>query len=175
MDVIADTASVILLFKAELLLHFLQIYQVKITPGVYVEITGNDYPGAKDIKKLVHSQNNFNIEQLQQNSLTKEMLGKLSSLDLGEKETIMAYLNGTAQFILIDDRKGAKFCHKHQLPFINALLCPKILYFSGEISQKSYLEKLQVLQELGRYSQRVKTYVKNCKLNDLNFFMTNQS
>ena len=105
----------------------LEVYRVVVCNAVYLELTENSYPSAELFKSLYIDSKLF-ISDLQVDSMQviNEKKG-LSSLNRGERETIIQFLSGMGDFILLDDGKGARFCFKHQLPFINALLFPAIL------------------------------------------------
>ena len=112
----------------------LEVYRVVVCNAVYLELTENSYPSAELFKSLCVDSKLF-ISDLEVDSMQviNEKKG-LSSLNRGERETIIQFLSGMGDFILLDDGKGARFCFKHQLPFINALLFPAILNFCGRIS-----------------------------------------
>jgi hypothetical protein len=57
--------------------------------------------------------------------------------------------------LLVDDGRAARFCKAHQIPFINALLVPKIFWYSGFMGQTDCLKKTACLCDLGRYSKKV--------------------
>ncbi len=128
------------------------------------------------------------------------LLKNFMAMDKGEKETIQIFcnLNGftvagggapdpeltdpgqngtlpkvknTCAFVLVDDGKAARFCHDQQIPFINALLVPKIFWYSGFMDQKKYLKKTARLCELGRYSKRIMEMAGQFSRKELTYFI----
>jgi hypothetical protein len=77
---------------------------------------------------------------------------RLAGLDRGERETIQAYFSAKKDFIIIDDRKGAAYCRDREIPYINALLCPKILFFKGRITAIDCRRYSDRLIKVGRYA-----------------------
>ena len=74
-------------------------------------------------------------------------------------------------FILVDDKKAAQFCHSRNLPFINALLVPKIFYYNGGLSLETAREKEVMLSQLGRYSRFILNKAQEMNRADLIFFL----
>jgi len=97
-------------------------------------------------------------------------VGSLGRLDAGERDTMVAYGRGAMRFIIIDDRKGVQFCRTMAIPHINALLCPKILYWSGWINRQRYCSALGFLLQTGRYSTYVTDYARRCTAAQLTAF-----
>ena len=81
------------------------------------------------------------------------------NLDLGELQTLMLYFQNVCptqrSFIIIDDAKGARFCLRRKVPFINALLVPKVFWFAGLLTKNDYIDKTALVIEKGRYSKTV--------------------
>jgi hypothetical protein len=103
-------------------------------------------------------------------------------MDKGEKEIIQIFCNltclglpdsveKTKDFILVDDGPAARFCQAQQIPFINALLIPKIFWYSGLMDSKAYLKKTDCLCELGRYSKKIMEKARQFSQTDLSYFM----
>ena len=89
----------------------------------------------------------------------------------GEHDIIVLKLSGRGDFIIIDDREGARFCQKNSLPFINSLLVLKIFYFSEKIDEINYHKSMSKLLAIGRYAKWVRDYVRDCTEKELfNFF-----
>lgn len=133
------------------------------------------------------------------------LLKNFMAMDKGEKETIQIFCNhngvkvsgvgvpdiewtdpggsgtdphkakDTCAFVLVDDGRAARFCHAQQIPFINALLVPKIFWYSGFMDQKKYLKKTARLCELGRYSKRIMEMAGQFSRKELSYFIEGDS
>lgn len=169
-SVFTDASSAILLFKAGLFEHLSQVVCIVMAPSVYDEITQDNYPGAVFFIKAKQT-NLFTINKEMKNQRATKQLS-IASLDLGEKETIELFLIKQKGFILTDDGKAARLCNKHNLPFINALLVPKVLYYTGNIDEKTCQKKMDLLCQLGRYSDKIKTWAVECTQQDLIYFIS---
>ena len=169
-----DASSAILLYKADLFAFLLNVWQVVMTPSVFREITKTGYPGAAYFLTLGEKRQNSSGQIIFQEPGPADhslfLLKDFMAMDRGEKETIQIFydlnpfkLSGvglpdtpkTGAFVLVDDGQAARFCHAQQIPFINALLVPKIFWYSGFMDQKEYLKKTARLCELGRYAKPV--------------------
>lgn len=139
--VLADSSSIILLQKAGLLDIFLQNYQILITSHVYCELTAGGQKGSNELDALL-------AESIVQSSADNCLAG----MGQGESSILRLYLSGVGDFVLLDDKKGAKYCRSHEIPFINALLVPRILFLAGLINEKDYSSTAELLVQEGYYS-----------------------
>jgi predicted nucleic acid-binding protein len=159
-----DSSSAILLFKVALLNTLIENYEILISQTVYNELT---IPGQMGYHEF--------IEYRQNNLITVSNNHGSKSIELplrgGEMETILLYHNGVGDFIIIDDKKGVDYCRKNNIPFINALLVPKILFFSNVIEREKYIEKKWHLIHLGRYSKRIIDLAGSISLKELTPFL----
>jgi hypothetical protein len=138
------------LYKADLFSVLADAWQVVMAPSVFREITEPGYPGSVYFKSLGNKTSGISAKIiLQEPSPLGHPLPALksfASMDQGEKETIQIFcaagfdFKKTGSFILVDDGRAARFCHARQIPFINALLIPKIFWYSGLMDQKEYLK-----------------------------------
>ena len=164
-SILVDASSAILLFKTKLFENLLQYYQVKVSASVFKEITKAGYPGA-DYFADCKEQGLLAVDQLDPIEKKKD----ISFLDQGERETICLYLQGTAKFIITDDGPAARYCKSNRIPFINALLLPRILFANQIISENLYHKQMDSLISLGRYSEQVIDFAQNCSPRELNYF-----
>jgi hypothetical protein len=152
---ILDSSSAILLEKSDLLNELLDDYQVILTEAVFRELTMNAYPSA-DVFHAKFQDSAIDVEPLSADlEINDHHMRDLATMGLGEAETIKKYLSGRGDFVMLDDGRGARFCLKQQIPFINALLFPKILYFADGLSWEDYLLKTGEIKRLGRYSRNI--------------------
>lgn len=167
--VFTDASSAILLEKAGLFASFSTVFHLVLTESVFKEITRPGYPGAEVFAKSrkkgqVTLQSPIGTDHL-------EIFPEKGTLDRGEQDTICLFLEKRQGFILIDDGKAAKWCMKNHLPFINALLVPKIFWYADLVTENECMEQMATLFRIGRYSKQVKAFALDCKKTSLSPFM----
>ncbi len=158
--VFTDASSAILLYKTDLFIPAVQAFSMVLSQAVFREITVPGYPGAGMFKE-VRKQKGFNIENPTEEAMDPVLSADkdFARMDTGEKETLaLFYLyqkKGDSSFVLMDDGQGARYCGKHKIPYINALLVPKLFWYSGLMDQKTAHKKTNQLVDLGRYSKKI--------------------
>ena len=95
----------------------------------------------------------------------------LLRLGAGERDTLCLYESGRGSFVVLDDRKGANYCRRQNIPYINALLVPRILQMSGRLSEAECRERIGLLLYCGRYAPRIVQYASTCDPQRLARFM----
>jgi hypothetical protein len=166
-----DTSSAILLFKADLFQRLIRTYRIIMTGSVFRELIQDGYPGAAVFREYGLS------HRLEMKCATPPEVGRDGArlegiaLDIGERETIRQYLAGSGSFIIIDDGKGAGFCRDHSIPYINALLFPRILLLIGTLTPEAYRAATRAIIGAGRYAPEVIDYARNCPAEALRFFL----
>ena len=169
-SVLIDASSAILLFKAELFVPLAEIYRVSVVPSVMEEVTVPDRPGTLFFQEMV-SKGLMTVEPV---DMPLKADPKLSTLDRGERDTMIAFDQIKANFIIIDDRKGALWCRSRNVPYVNALLCTKLLWLSGRLNEENHLCRFEQLLQIGRYSRWVVDFAQCCDKKDLDPFLPNQ-
>ena len=175
--VYVDASSAILLYRAGLFEQTARDFSLVLAGAVYKEINRDNYPGARLFRKMAESRK---LSIVHEEPDTPDIIGltEFSALDRGERKTIALYLaptypgstEKTSAFVLMDDGQGARFCARHHIPFINALLVPKIFWYSGLMDQTTAEQKMEKLTELGRYSRRIILKARQLTREDLAFF-----
>lgn len=168
--VFTDASSAILLFKAGLFEQLVNVVSIVMAPSVYDEITQAEYPGAVFFRNA-KQKGLFTIKKSIKNQGVIQALCT-SSLDSGEKETIELFLLNKKGFILTDDGKAARYCTRHKLPFINALLVPKLFYYNNILDEKKCKKDMDRVSLLGRYSDKIKKWAYECTYQDLSTFIS---
>ncbi|MCG8639482.1 MAG: hypothetical protein MI862_07085 [Desulfobacterales bacterium] len=167
--VFADSSSIILLHKAGLFDRTVARLFLVFSPSVYRELTRPGYPGADLFMQAVGT------GRIQIFSPAKPVTPLpepgLNLLDKGEKETLSLFLEYRSGFILTDDGQAARFCKKNGLPFINALLIPKLFQYAGYGSRIQVDQQMKTISSLGRYSDRVKKIARALGPDDLSRFI----
>lgn len=162
-----DASSAILLFKAGLFETMAAAFSVAVTPAVFQEVTVTGHDGADGFKGALARR------QIRMAAFgpPPETEPKLAALGAGERETIIAFQQGVADFVIMDDRKGALFCRERRIPYINALLCPSVLLMAGYLDQAMHSAAFARLLHLGRYSRAVIAFASGCAEEDLACFI----
>ena len=148
---LVDASSAILLSKTGLFRRLTEMYQVVMAEAVYGEITRTGYPGAAGFAAARCA---GEIRVLSPEAARFPEAEALPS-GPGERDTIRLFFRGHGEFIIIDDGKGAGFCRNVGIPYINALLFPRILMFVGALSESDYRKRTGQLLKNGRYSPKI--------------------
>jgi hypothetical protein len=167
-----DTSSAILLYKAALFSKLAVLYELIMTASVFAELTVTGYPGAKAFADA-HQQGNFTVVSVPEGAShpgrdpgTEALVG-----GAGERDTIAQYFRGMGDFIVVDDKKAAEYCKNNKVPFINALLCARLLRLTSSITENEHEKAIQKLLSIGRYSDPIIHYALNCPIQKLSFFV----
>jgi predicted nucleic acid-binding protein len=164
--VLLDASSAILLHKADLLEAVTNAFAVYTVPSVFREITVAGRQGEAWFVQALH------MEKIRLHPVDEDTTGNihLNGLGPGERNTLIAFALGTTRFIIIDDLKGVKTCRAMAIPHINALLCPKILFWTGRIDRQTCAASFDFLLKTGRYSTYVAEYARQCTAGQMTFF-----
>ncbi len=163
---VIDASSAILLFKADLLELMAAAFRLCVVPAVVQEITVAGRYGAAEFKAAAAAGLLEAVAPPRADGLPR-----LAALDKGERDTILAFEQGAADFIIMDDRKGALYCRSRRIPYINALLCPGVLGAAGYLDENAQSTAFDRVLRLGRYSRWVTDFARACTLRDLRRFL----
>ncbi len=151
--VLIDASSAILLAKAGLFFRVIRFYDVRMVPRVYGEITPPGRPFSRLFTRCLKQGGIGLVQPLNAGSAPPcNPTPQLSRLHPGEYETLLRFFDGEEDLIIIDDGKGAKYCRVNQIPYLNALLCPKILFLAGRLNQQCFERVTHHLIRVGRYA-----------------------
>lgn len=171
-----DASSAILLYKTDLFIFCSQYFSLIMERDAYEEVRVPDYPGAEFFLSMV-KKNRVLVCKSHPGCLGGKPMPE--NLGLGERQTLAVYFQNLSpdrhSFIIIDDAKAAKFCVRHKVPFINALLIPKVLWFAGILNKNDYIDKTALLIEEGRYSRTVIEKAKALSPSDLALFIPDET
>ena len=95
--------------------------------SVNEELTHDGYPGAKEFADCLAEKKCSLAPGDQTAEIHGTLLKGVAGLDRGELDTIRLYKKGYGDFVITDDGRGAGYCKRHKIPFINALLFPRVL------------------------------------------------
>ena len=166
---VLDASSAILLKKADLLDKLLEVYHVSLTQSVLHELTRKNSYGTDT---FLHFAAREKIKIIDVKNLAfplKNTAPALPILGQGEADIIKCYGAGDQDFIIIDDGRAARYCSKNNIAFINALLFPRLLYFSSRISLDECNGLMDTIIQSGRYSGKIIAWARSCKKEALRF------
>jgi hypothetical protein len=159
--VLIDSSSAILLFKSGWLDATLEHFHFRTGQAAFRELTVPGYPGADRFERLAATGGLEILPALGADPAIAD--AALSSMGPGERECIQHFLAGSGRFILIDDGRGAAYCRDHRLPYINALLMPRILALADpDIGRPAVAKALAQIYSLGRYAPWVLDHARHC-------------
>jgi len=167
---IIDASSAILLFKAELISDLVSCYDTRMAASVYREITVNGYAGAESFREIL-GQGLIRVHSIPEGDTTTMDSSRYpGGLGPGELETIMLHENGIGDFIIIDDRRGAAWCRSHGIPYINALLVPRILMYADRLCPERAESAFAHIISKGRYSEKIRLFAASATGSQLSRF-----
>jgi len=161
----------ILLFKTGLFDRLLDTYNIRMTESVHKEVTRHGYPGAVSFKKHLHARRYTVIHPDRQAAKDRWESVWALTYGRGETDTIIAYYECLGDFIVIDDGRGSGYCKRHCIPYINALLFPRILYLARLMSESGYRKKTAAIICKGRYAAKIIAYAETALRQDMAQFL----
>lgn len=165
---LADSSSLILLYKSGLLDTWLLHYRCRITPEIFMEITCPHHTGSESFGQF------FSKEQI----LLPHSKSELPEhLDPGEASLLRAYRHLLSRspkqqiFLLTDDKDAARYATCQGVPFINALLVPKLLFYGDYLQEEEFEYYTTLILLKGRYSAKILSRAEKFTALDLGFFL----
>lgn len=165
-----DASSAILLAKAGLHEMLAEGYKNLMADSVFHEITRKSLPGSGEYMQMSKA-GRVDVVPVVRAPKYCTVDESLHRLDRGERDTILLFYNGGADFIITDDGSAARYCLRYRVPFVNSLLLLRIFCQSGMITDSHYEKSFGTLLSHGRYSTKVKEYVRGCSDGELLFFL----
>ena len=162
-----DASSAILLYKAELFEAVASAYDLAMAPAVYQEVTVAERMGAAYFDVACRT----GRIRIASGGAPGQCGRELGRMGAGERETLCLYATSGVDFVILDDRKGASYCRIKAIPYINALLCPRILHWTGRLDRLHYVRAFDFLLKQGHYSFYVIEFAKKCNSQRLAFFL----
>lgn len=166
--ILIDTSSAILLFKSDWMAPLINNYRVGTGPAAFQEMTVTGYPGARAFA-LWQQKHQLTIHPPCAPGVTPET--DLRRLDPGERECIRLYTSGIGAFVIIDDGPGAAYCRRKPIPYVNALLVPRLLSPGATANGAGVATAIRKIYARGRYASWVLEYALTCPAEDLSFFL----
>jgi hypothetical protein len=167
-SILIDASSAILLFKSGWMAPLMENYRVGTGPAAFREMTVADYPGASAFRQWQQEERLV----LHPRCPSEMSIGtNRQGLDPGERECITLFLSGTGTFIVIDNGPGAAFCRREAIPYVNALLIPRLLSPASATARADAATAMQQIFAIGRYAPWVMEYALTCPSENLMFFL----
>ncbi|MFH1982754.1 MAG: hypothetical protein ABIL58_13000 [Pseudomonadota bacterium] len=154
---LVDASSAILLHRAGLFATVTAAYRVVMAASVYTEVTAPGHHGAVAFGRF-YREGRFVLERPAQAGISDE--GLPGGLHAGERDTLLLYRGGCGDFIVIDDGKAAAHCRDAGIPYLNALLMPRVLHLSGCLSAEAGARAAKTITDAGRYADWVVRYAR---------------
>jgi hypothetical protein len=167
-SILIDASSAILLFKSGWMAPLMENYRVGTGPAAFREMTVANYPGAS---AFLQWQQEERLVLHPQCPPELSVRTDRNGLDPGERECISLFLNGSGAFVVIDDGPGAAFCRREAIPYVNALLIPRLLSPASATARVDAEAAMRQIFAIGRYAPWVLEYALTCPLEDLTFFL----
>ena len=165
--VLIDASSAILLYKSDWMAPLMEQYRVGTGPAAFREMTVPNHPGARS----------FTRWQREERLVLHPPVGSaaaapadLNRLDPGERECLHLYFGGAGRFIIIDDGPAAAVCRREAIPYVNALLIPRLLDPTPALGGSGIDAAIQTIYTRGRYAPWVLEYALTCPPEELAFF-----
>ena len=155
MQVIADSSSLILLTKSELLIPLAKKTKLTIPRQVYKEVVEEglrkNFTDAIKIKEYVES-GKIGVKSVSKKREFPITLGK------GEKEALELFYQEKADKIMVDDKKALNVCRALKISYITAHSVLIDLFGKKIIDKNQALKSLETLNKQGRYSSEITLY-----------------
>lgn len=153
--VIFDASTLILLARCGLLETFVSRAKRRIViPLAVRNETLQQGKGETPFIERLLEQRLIDTEQVNDEAAVQKLMHDFA-IDRGETEAIfLAHVSGSA-IVATDDRNAIKACRMLGLGYITALSIVISFCEHGILSQSEALLKLEELQRIGRYSQRI--------------------
>ncbi len=157
---ISNTSTLVLLAKVGCLERFLAVSPIiEIPVQVKSEALFDiDSYYARLIQKLIQEKK---INVIPVDSTKVKNIMSQFRLDYGEAAAYAGFNSSKHQAILTDDGELIKLCKLEKAPFICALAVIIRLYEKKQLSKNEARDKLNELQKIGRYSEKIMEYFKD--------------
>jgi len=165
-----DASSAILLAKAGLSALACELYHIIMPPSVFSEITDSDKPGAAEFR-LFAGQGSIEVcNQRPDDRAQQPTSDAKPSFGAGEADLLGLYRAGAGDFLILDDGAAARYCLMEEIPFINALLFPRVLEDSRFTPKETWRIQQEIIRH-GRYAEDVIDFARRCSAEELIFFL----
>ena len=168
---IIDASSAILLQKVGLIDWCCRLVRLLMTRSVFAEVTVYRQPGADEFHLLAEKRQGISVVDGPDENCLNGFTNDIKRLHRGERDTLGLFLCGEFRFVIIDDGKAVRVCRRHGIPHVNALLLPRLLYFSNRLSDEQARAFFLRLCDLGRYTKQVVHWAETCVPSDLAEFL----
>jgi len=146
--IIADSSSLILLYKSGAAGFLLNNCRCIVPESVRDELIAPEHTGTSFFSTCFVT-GRIEVMVAQENYTFSIRMGS------GERDAISLYMGGCGDYVIIDDWKGASYCRREGIPYVNALLVVKIIFFADLISGQELEKMSSWLKNNGRYSKAV--------------------
>ncbi|MBI5678767.1 MAG: hypothetical protein HZC52_09855 [Planctomycetes bacterium] len=150
--IVFDSSTLILLAKVELLDAFIDDYKKVVIIPQEVNEECCSKKGSFDallIRKRIEEKR-IKTARIHNTELCERFI-KDFSIDMGEAEALVLFLEKKALLLAVDDKNAIKACKILKIPFASALTILARLVVRGVIESDAARKKIDVLAKYGRY------------------------
>jgi hypothetical protein len=158
-DAVIDSSSAILLFKVGWISLAAASWRLLLPPSVARELTVPRMPGARAFERMI-AEGRLVLADPGPEAATPD--GAAGRLGAGERDALGLYLSGWGAFVIVDDGRAASVCRTRGIPYINALLVPRVLSRAGQPLPCPWRTAMEELCRQGRYSETVRRHAYGC-------------
>ncbi|MFH0906182.1 MAG: hypothetical protein V1824_02510 [archaeon] len=150
--IIADSCSLILLEKADMLKVLLNFTKIIIPQAVFQEVVVNGiskgFTDAQAIQQYIEIKKIIikNVEIIERYNIT---------LQQGELEAINLYKKIKADILITDDKKAMKICGIENIKYITTIQIIIDLFNSKKIKKENALDAIKIVSKKGRYKEYI--------------------
>jgi predicted nucleic acid-binding protein len=150
---VSNASTLILLAKATVLGRFLELHgPVAVPSQVSREVAAKDGLDSRLVRKGIEG-GLVLVKEVDERSF-KGLVAQFR-LDAGEAAAFALMVELGGRLLLTDDKELIKLCRVEGVPFTCAPAVVVSMFRKGELSRAEAIEKLDALQDYGRYSQKV--------------------
>jgi predicted nucleic acid-binding protein len=162
--VVCDSSFLILISKLEMIDLLFELFdRIEIPQAVYIE----SVKAGKKLKKLDAfmieervKDKKIIVETIKKHENKKDIMNDFN-IHEGEAETILLYLQKSADLLATDDYRTLKICRILNIKYVTTPLFIILCHLKEKISKEKSFLKFNKLQELGWYKEEIIIEFKN--------------
>ena len=154
----ADTSSIIYLARIEMLDQYCKFKKIIISEQIYNELMIRK---CSEISKHKYLFSNKRLEVLKTDNTSVTLEPDSLTLKYVDSTIITLYKIIKAQGVLSDDGKICSYCKASAIPFFNTPMALFSMAVDGILSYNVFVEKLDEVYKIGRFSEKICSYMEN--------------
>jgi len=154
----ADASSIIYLSKIEMIDYYCRFKKLIISDLIFNELQNNKY---YEIFKYNYLFSHKIIGVVKTDNHVLRVNNNSRTLKHEDATIISVYKRKKAQGVLSDDGKVCSYCQASGIPFFNTPMALFSMAVDGMVSYNDFIEKLDMVYQIGRFSEKIRTYLEN--------------